>query len=264
MDAALMNAIDNDSLQGHQVLLPSNASPRLDTIKLPLIQLTGHEFIESVLSRRSQQTGLEVIHATDTGAAKLLMTPMRDSKVSGLALRKVHRRVGWYLAIEYLTDVIGVEDYLIPHVQGHSVTGHQLAHGGKILIIALMRGGEPMALGVNDAFPEAMFLHANCPDDIQIDHLRGTNNVVLVDSVVNSGKTLVEFVQRIYNLQASVRIVVVSGVVNAGSVVEGSPIQSLARHARLSIVALRLSSNNFTGRGSTDTGNRLFNTTHRD
>jgi hypothetical protein len=42
MDAALMNAIDNDGLRGRQVVLASNASPRLDTTKLPLIQLTEH------------------------------------------------------------------------------------------------------------------------------------------------------------------------------------------------------------------------------
>jgi len=39
MDAALLNAFDNDGLSAQQVLLPSNASPRLDTTKLPLVQL---------------------------------------------------------------------------------------------------------------------------------------------------------------------------------------------------------------------------------
>jgi hypothetical protein len=38
MDADLMNAIHNNGLRVRQALLPSNASPRLDTTKLPLIR----------------------------------------------------------------------------------------------------------------------------------------------------------------------------------------------------------------------------------
>lgn len=49
----------------------------------------------------------------------------------------------------------------------------------------------------------------------------------------------------------------------AQSVSVGSSLaQALDRDANLSLVALRLSGNKFTGRRTTDTGNRLFNTTH--
>jgi len=48
MDAALLNAFDNDGLSAQQALLPSNASPRLDTTKLPLVQLTDREFVNAV------------------------------------------------------------------------------------------------------------------------------------------------------------------------------------------------------------------------
>jgi hypothetical protein len=85
---------------------------------------------------------------------------------------------------------------------------------------------------------------------------------VMVDSVVNSGKTVVQFVQHVRDLHATIRIVVIAGVVQAQSVSEGGLGQALAHHANLSLVALRLSDNKFTGRGTTDTGNRLFNTTH--
>ena len=262
MDAALMNAIDNDGLRARQAVLPSNASPRLNTIKLPLIQLTEHEFVDSVLCRRSRHAGIQVLHATDRNSTKLLMTPTRDANVAGPALREAHRRVGWYLATEFLADVIGVEEYPITHVQGHDTSGHRLLHEQQTSIVALMRGGEAMALGVNDAFPLAMFVHASRPADIMLHHLQGKLTVVLVDSVVNSGKTVVQFVQHVRNLHATIRIVIIAGVVQAQSVSGGSHAQSLARHAELSLVALRLSDNKFTGRGSTDTGNRLFNTTH--
>jgi len=261
MDAALLNAIDNDGLLARQVLLPSNASPRLDTAKLPKIQLTDPEHVDSIIRRRSRHR-LQVLHATDRNAVKLLMTPMRDATVAGPVLREAHRRVGWYLATEFLAEMIGVEEYPIPHVQGHQTSGYRLCHEKTTSIVALMRGGEPMALGVNDAFPCAMFVHAKRPEDIEPHHLLRLRTIVLVDSVVNSGKTVVDFVQHVRSLDATIRIVVVAGVVQAQSVSEGSLAQALARHANFSLVALRLSDNKFTGRGTTDTGNRLFNTTH--
>jgi len=262
MDAALMTAIDNDGLQARQAVLPSNASPRLDTTRLPLAQLTEHEFVHSVLCRRSQHAGIQVLHATDRNAAKLLMTPMRDAKVAGPVLREAHHRVGWYLATEFLADVIGIEEYPIPHVQGHHTSGYRLFHEKQTSIVALMRGGEAMALGVNEAFPLAMFVHASSPEDIMLHHVQGQRTIVLVDSVVNSGKTVVQFVQHVRNLHATIRIVVIVGVAQARSVSGGVLAQALARHGKVSLVALRLSDNKFTGRGTTDTGNRLFNTTH--
>jgi uracil phosphoribosyltransferase len=198
----------------------------------------------------------------DRGAAKLLMTPMRDATISGPALREAHRHVGWYLATKFLTEVIGLEEYPIQHVQGHAMTGHQLLHEQQTTIVALMRGGEPMALGVNDAFPRAMFIHASCPGDLMLNHLQGQMTVILVDSVMNSGRTAMEFVQHIRKLYADIRIVVVAGVAQAQSVSEGSLLAQTLSRANICVVALRLSENKFTGTGTTDTGNRLFNTTH--
>jgi uracil phosphoribosyltransferase len=125
-----------------------------------------------------------------------------------------------------------------------------------------MRGGEPMAFGVSEAFPLAMFIHANLPEEVMLHHIHGQVTVMLVDSVVNSGKTVAQFVQRIRKLHATIRIVVVSGVAQAESVFGGSLSHALAGCTNISLIALRLSDNKFTGRGFTDTGNRLFNTTH--
>jgi hypothetical protein len=98
--------------------------------------------------------------------------------------------------------------------------------------VALMRG-EAVALGVNDAFPLAMCIHANRPEDIMLHHLQGQLTVVLVDSVVNSGRTVVQFVRRVRDLNATIRILVVAGVVQAQSVSEGSLAQALAGHVKL-------------------------------
>jgi uracil phosphoribosyltransferase len=276
MDVALSKAIDS-GLQARLVLLPSNAPPRLNTTVLPLVQLTrsanhglfeipshlktreplDSSFIHSVLCRRR----LQIVQASERTAAALLMTPTRNANISGPGLREAHRRTGWYLGTEFLGSVIGLEEITIKHVQGHRTSGHQLLHERHTSIVALMRGGEPMALGVNDAFPLAMFVHAKSPYDIEPQHLRDPGAVVLVDSVVNSGKTIVEFVQAIRNKHATIRIVVIAGVVQVESV-SGKRLGALGRYGNVSLVALRLSNNKFTGRGSTDTGSRLFNTTH--
>lgn len=258
MDGALSDAILNGGLRARQTLLPSHAPPRLDSTRVPLIQLTAPNFLSSILHRRpSQHTVPQLIHATEKKAAKLLMTPMRDAKLAGPALREAHRRIGWYLATEFLADVIGIEEYPIGHVQGHPTSDYRLLHEERITIVALMRGGEPMALRVNDALPLAMFVHASRPEEILLHHLQRQLTLVLVDSVVNSGKTVALFLQHVRNLHACIRIVIIAGVVQ-----EKSPfVQALKHHAKVSLVALRRSENKFTGSGNTDTGNRLFNTT---
>lgn len=261
MEKDLLDAIDNNGLRASQVLLPPHASPRLDTTKLPLVRFTDKEFMDLILRRR-KPASLRIVHATDRSATKLLMTPMRDATVAGPALRKAHDEVGSYLAIEFLTGMIGVERYTIPHVQGHPIDGFRLRHEQQTTIVALMRGGEPMALSVNSVFQRAMFVHATQPSDIKPHHLDKQRNVLLVDSVVNSGKSVVEFIRHVRNLDTTVRIIVIAGVVQAQSLSEGVFSQALERDMNLSLVALRLSNNQFTGKGTTDTGNRLFNTTH--
>ena len=264
MDEALAEAIDSEGLCAKQVLLPSIAPPRLDTTKLPLIKLTEPEFVKSLLRGQNPNGGLQVLHATEKKAAKLLATPMRDAAVAGSNLREAHRRVGHYLAIENLADVIGIEPCPIQHVQGKTTSGYRLFHEKQTTIVALMRGGEPMALGVSDAFPKAMFVHASDPENLKLHHLEGQITVILVDSVVNTGKTIVEFVQHVRTLHASIRIVVVAGVVQDQCVTKDGFKQALAPYGKVHLVALRLSETKFKGSGTTDTGNRLFNTTHLD
>ena len=120
-----------------------------------------------------------------------------------------------------------------------------------------MRGGEAMALGISAAFPLSMFVHASDPSDIKLHHLDGQATVILVDSVINSGKTIRQFVQHIRASHPRIRTVVVAGVVQAESVAELT-----TGWLDVAIAALRLSNNKFTGTGTTDTGNRLYNTTH--
>lgn len=260
MDEPLLDAIDNGGLWARQVLLPSHTSLRLDAARLPVLQLTDPEFLDSVV--RERDISSRILHATSHNGARLLTTATRNANVRGPALRKAHRLAGWYLAIEFLAGAVGVEEYDIPHVLGHPTRGHRVRHEEKTTIVALMRGGEPMALGVNDALPLAMFVHARQPDDLERHHLQKQRTVVLVDSVVNNGTTAVEFIQRIRSISPSICILVLAGVVQSQSVSSSGILGRVLRHDKnLSLIALRLSDNKFTGSGATDTGNRLFNTT---
>jgi len=109
-------------------------------------------------------------------------------------MRDAHWQTGRYLALYALPDLLGVEEYMIHHVQGHHVPGIRIAQQDRTLIVALMRGGEPMALGVNEVLPMASFLHARKPDDVKAELVSLKSIVILVDSVVNSGQTVVDFI----------------------------------------------------------------------
>ncbi|KAK7413572.1 hypothetical protein QQX98_007581 [Neonectria punicea] len=274
MDIVLTNAIDTRGLRARQCLLPASVAPRLDNLRLPQLDLTDQAFIEAIVGHRRGHSSpifdpkpspskLPVFHATDRNAAKLLMTPTRNASVSGPDLRAAHSRVGSYLAQEFLSEMIGVVEYPMPHIQGHETSGYRLANEAHTSIVALMRGGEPLALGVSEAFPLAMFIHAACPADIKLHHVQQQRTLVLVDSVVNSGKTVTEFVQHIRGLSTSIKLVVLTGVVQVKAISEGPySLEALASQGDVNLVALRLSDNKFTGTRGTDTGNRLFNTTH--
>ncbi|KAK3708299.1 hypothetical protein LTR37_011564 [Vermiconidia calcicola] len=260
MEAALQGAIDKRGLVAHQLLLPPTAPPRLNISSL-------QEFVLSKYTRdkifASPIASLSIRDATEKTASKLLTSPTRDSQVQGPQLRACHRQAGWYLAIEYLTDLLGLDEKPTQDVHGNNTTGYQLQSEQNTSIIPLMRGGEPMAFGVNDAFPLATFVHAKDATEIKLSHIANSSTVILVDWVINSGKSILEFVKRVRSIDRDVRIVIVAGVVQADALGSMSHlISALNVGGEISLVTLRTSARKYTGRGGTDTGNRLFNTTH--
>ncbi|KAJ5910479.1 hypothetical protein N7504_005122 [Penicillium tannophilum] len=263
MDDALRGSIGQEGFEPHQLLLcPGNyPQPLLSVLQLPLVSLTDESFLNSISARRDR---LNVFHATNHNGAKVMMTAMRDVTISGPALRKYHQQAGWYLTMRFYTEMVGVEPYSITHVQGHQTDGHRTTHEKATLIVALMRGGEPMAFGVSEALPLATLLHAKYPMDIQAEHLSTCVTIILVDSVVNTGRSVLDFVQHIRKLNGTIRIVVIAGVIHSHTLSRGGISQELSRIHGLSFIALRLSDNHFTGQGATDTGNRLFNTVNLD
>ncbi|TEA21998.1 hypothetical protein C8034_v006124 [Colletotrichum sidae] len=257
MDEALLRAIDDEGLEAQQALIPPGVKPRLTPARLPVVDVAGRDFVASVARRRAY---LQLVHATDKPASRLLATPTRDAMLDGPALRAAHARVGRYLAREYLSEVLGLESYPITHVQGRKADGFHVRDEANAVVVALMRGGEPMAMGVNDVLPKAALVHARTPRDLDAETFDGKTTVLLVDSVVDSGKSVRNFVHRLRDLDVRARVVVVAGVVQKKAV--SGILEQLAEEDELTVVALRLSDNKYTGRYGTDTGNRLYNTTH--
>ncbi|KAL4952141.1 uracil phosphoribosyltransferase-domain-containing protein [Aspergillus filifer] len=265
MDAKLLSAIKDDGLQARQTLLPNDSTtPRLDVSRLPLVDLTERFFVDSIILSDKATRGLQLLHATDKEATKLLATPMRDGKIRGFPLCKAYFNAGKYLASEYLSKLVGSEEFTMSNTHGNDTIRHRLLHEKRTLVVPLMRSGEPVAFGVWKVFHKAQFMHAHEPKNIARKHLDGNVTVVLADSVINSGKTAVEFIQHIRDLHGSIRIIFVAGVVQDQVTKEGSELSKLARSIDFTIVALRISENKYTGKGATDTGHRMFNTTHLD
>ena len=73
--------------------------------------------------------------------------------------------------------------------------------------------------------------------------------LVLVDSVVNSGATVLQFVKHVRSLNTAIRIVVVTGVAQGHAINSGGVPYALSKYRKMSIVTLRLSDNKFAGRG---------------
>jgi uracil phosphoribosyltransferase/adenylate kinase/phosphoserine phosphatase len=272
MDNELAKAINNTNgtLSALQILLPPTASPRLTLETLPKATLDSAEL--NLIFHDHSNPSTRFIHATTKPSAKLLTTPTRDATKQSYSLRKAHSRIGYYLATEYLSAITGLEETRIPHVQGGHTDGHRFRHEKATLIIPLMRGGEPMAFGVSKALPRAAFAHAKTFADVDKKIFEGKRTVVLVDSVINTGKSIVEFVLPLRERYPGVRVVVVAGVVQEDAVVvkkgdgkgETGFAEMLRDDKELWVVALRKSANRYKGKGGTDTGHRLFNTTMLD
>jgi uracil phosphoribosyltransferase len=253
MDAALKNVITK-GLDAHQIVLSASESPRPNPTSLPRYKL-NHASLDLLFKR-------PFIHAMNRNARKLLQTPTRDAVFAGHDLRKAHEQVGYYLAVEFLGDLLGVEVYAIRHTNHGMTDGYRFQHEKDTLIVPLMRGGDLMAFGVSKALKSASFAHAREYQDIVKGLLSGKRTIILVDSVINSGSSIVKFLIPLREEYPDVRVVVVTGVVQAAAVETTEFARMLEVDGKLTLVALRKSGNKYVGSGASDTEDRLFNTSY--
>ncbi|KAL3918042.1 MAG: hypothetical protein SGILL_004430, partial [Bacillariaceae sp.] len=200
-------------------------------------------------------------------AARVLATQSRRSDLSGPALQAVHVEAGKYLADRWMD--IDPETLLeldtFGHVQGNRFHGEVTS--SKVLIVPLMRGGEPLARGVFDRFPHASMVH--CFEDDQgklVDNrllkslsTHTINHVVIVDSVINEGHSIRRVLDNVRGAAVDApefKISVLTLVMQ-----EAASLLLVKEYPGISFITLRISKNKYKGKGGTDTGNRLFGTT---
>ena len=205
--------------------------------------------------------------ANEKPAAKLLATPMLDAAITGPAFQAAHRNIGWYLATEYVSDVCGIEAIMSEEHpdsgQPSKILGYRLKDEEKTLIIALTRSGEPMAQGVHAVFPSASFLHTDHLVDITMEHIHHANNIIIVDSAINTGTMLINYAEhfREYRERKEVKIVAVVGAIELQCLREGAFFRQESAQHEMPVVTLVVSKTaKYLQRD--DMGHRLFNTSY--
>jgi uracil phosphoribosyltransferase len=205
--------------------------------------------------------------STECMAALVLATQSRRSDLSGLALQQVHVEAGKFLADHWMNsypDTL-LEIAKFGHVQGNQFAGPVTS--SQVMIVPLMRGGEPLARGVFERFPRASFVHyfedeKGEPSDDRLTNCISKDNsirhIAIVDSVINEGNSVRRVLNRITNEVGSpprFRISVLTLVIQ-----EQASVRLAEQYPSVRFVTLRTSQNKYKGKGGTDTGNRLFGT----
>lgn len=199
---------------------------------------------------------MPVIEYGERHIVKLLATETRRADSSPKDLADAHEQLGFFLAGELL-EHLDLEPRDIRHPQGLR-SGWQVAGEDGVALVVLMRAGLYVAEGIRRVLRRAPAHHVSprrgigLADAEVLSILDGRpHTVVLIDAVVNTGASLEPVLAQL----AGRRLLVASLV---------APRPTAERLAstwpEVHFLFARISDNQYVGRGSTDTGNRLFGT----
>lgn len=198
-------------------------------------------------------------HFTTRHAVRLLATESRRTDTTPFALSRSHIALGRFVASEMVDD-LPLEAREIQHPQGIR-QGWQVVDEHKVVIVVLMRAGLYAAEGVREMLPNSRIVHVSSPrgtglEQSQLDALGPIcdRTIILVDSVVNTGASIEPIIIQLRSGNA--RWIAVLALV--------TPVPTAERlerdHPDVHFYFARISENSYVGKGSTDTGNRLFGT----
>lgn len=202
---------------------------------------------------------MPLIHYTERHFVRVLATRSRRVDSSPWELTRSHVDLGRFLGGE-LVERLPLEPCQIHHPQGLR-SGWQVAGEPDVTLICLMRAGLYVAEGVREVLHRAPVLHVSPKREVgltadelaQLSPIPG-RSFVLIDSVVNTGASVVPVLRQLQS-QKPAALFVLSLV---------APVPTAHRLAadfpEVHFLFARVSENQYTGSGSTDTGNRLFNT----
>ena len=212
------------------------------------------------LARELERGFNQTIDCSCQVSMQILCSQSRRKDFEGPVLQDIHRQSGARLS-ERLLDKFGTNMGLLtktslPHVQGSSFEAIAPTSQG-IMILPLMRAGEPLSRGVYESFPGAKMVHyIDGYTDLQpVLEEEGIETIIVVDSVINRGNSMRQVLQVILQARKLPQVFVLSSVTQSQAAVDLPN-----EFPRVRFLTLRISQNQYTGRGGTDTGNRLFGT----
>jgi uracil phosphoribosyltransferase len=180
-----------------------------------------------------------------------LNTRSRSIKVHGNELARLHRKIGFTLGKQFL-NTLPLKEVSVTNPQGKQGTDFSL-DCSNVTIICILRAGLYIAEGVRKSFglSDHVYMLSSSPQDIKSNLLKG-RDLVLVDSVINSGKTLMQYID-VCNEAASISVI---------SLVMQNKFRKVIdeKYPDYNFIISRVSKNSYVGKGQTDTGNRLFGT----
>lgn len=201
-------------------------------------------------------------HFTDVPACRLLADRTRRSDLDTRDYSEAYAELGRFLAYQVVQQ-FELEEYQIQHCEGPR-PGVRIRDEGRIGIVCLMRAGLYLAHGCRAVLRRSP-LHLFSPErdkglnPKELEELAGSrlDTLILVDSVVNTGKTIRPIFAQAKAIGIK-KVIVMAGV---APVTQGTSIAE--DHPDVAFYFARLSHNSYVGKGGTDTGNRLFGTPGR-
>jgi uracil phosphoribosyltransferase len=185
-------------------------------------------------------------------AAKIISTQSRCADLSPVHLKEIHRTLGRLLSYKYV-DRLDLEQVDINHVQGIK-KGLDISSSEFTLLLVMMRSG----LYVADGFREILGSNSRLEFIYGKDELLKTlsiydlktMNVVIIDSVINTGKSVRDIIDTFPNCKS---------LTVACQVMHSDFARSFyVKNANVHFMTCRISENFYIGNGKTDTGDRLF------
>lgn len=182
----------------------------------------------------------------------LSVNATRQANISGSVLADAHREVGRRLAFN-MGEYLELESIEINHVAGKSI-GVQLKPGSEPIVIAVMRAGLFLAEGIWSSIPACSFFLYNEGAEVRGIPAVG-RTLIISDSVINTGNSIRIILDAVKQLKP--RKIIVAALVGYRKNVE----KLAEEFPEVDFYVARVSDRSYVGRGSTDTGARLFGTT---
>lgn len=196
-------------------------------------------------------------HHSSRAAARLLANQSRRADIDARSLSQAHQDIGRFLGHE-LTETLELESYTIQHCQGPR-EGIRIKDEQGVAIVCLMRSGQYLADGLRDVLRQApLFPVTPCrasgltEKDLRSILDGAPHAIVIVDAVVNTGESLRPVLTQLA-AKSGARLHVLAAVAPTPTA------EKLAGELPgVTFEYLRLSDNQYVGKGSTDTGDRVF------